>query len=70
MVGGDAEVLERAKPVLQARLEQLSTYGLLASKGESYVKGLLDALIAEKTAYIITKKYPLVTLTKHEKLIM
>ena len=35
----------RSKEVIDARLDQLSTYGLLAEQGADYVWSLLDALI-------------------------
>lgn len=53
----------RSKEVLDARLDQLSTYGLLAEKGSDYVWALLDALIRGGCISICGDRYPTLSLT-------
>jgi ATP-dependent DNA helicase RecQ len=52
-----------SRDVLDARLDKISTYGLLAEKGEDYVWGLLDALIRAKCIEVSQGEYPTLSLT-------
>ncbi len=63
--GRIAQVLvgSRAKEVLDAGLDQLTTYALLADEGSDYVWELLDALIAAGCIAVSTGKYPTLSLT-------
>ncbi len=63
--GRIAQVLvgSRAKEVLDAGLDQLTTYALLADEGSEYVWELLDALIAASCIAVSTGKYPTLSLT-------
>lgn len=54
----------RSKEVLDARLDQLSTYGLLAEQGSDYVWALLDALIRGSCISIAGDRYPTLSLTE------
>lgn len=53
----------RSQEVVSARLDQLSTYGLLKTQGKSYVFALLGEL--QKSGFLMIKKtpFPLMTLT-------
>jgi ATP-dependent DNA helicase RecQ len=53
----------RSKDVLDVRLDQLSTYGLLAEQGEDYVWSLLDALIRAGCIVLSSGEYPTLSLT-------
>jgi ATP-dependent DNA helicase RecQ len=53
----------RSKDVVDARLDQLSTYGLLAEQGEDYVWSLLDALIRAGCLVLSTGEYPTLSVT-------
>jgi ATP-dependent DNA helicase RecQ len=61
-----AEVLlgSRAKPVLDARLDQLSTHGLLAGWGRPDVLKLLDALTRSELARVTPGEFPKLMLTE------
>ncbi|MCX7003304.1 MAG: ATP-dependent DNA helicase [bacterium] len=63
--GRIAQVLvgSRAKEVLDAGLDQLTTYALLADEGSEYVWELLEALIAAGCIAVSTGKYPTLSLT-------
>lgn len=55
----------KSEPVLRARLDKLTTYGILADLGSSYVNQLFVAL--EQAGLVTTErrdKYPLLTLTE------
>ncbi len=54
----------KSREILAARLDQLSTYGLLRDKGEAYVLTLLGEL--KKAGFLTVQKtpYPLLTLTR------
>jgi ATP-dependent DNA helicase RecQ len=54
----------RSKEVVDARLDQLSTYGLLAEQGADYVWSLLDALIRAGCIAISSGQYPTLSLTE------
>jgi ATP-dependent DNA helicase RecQ len=54
----------RSKEVVDARLDQLSTYGLLAEQGADYVWSLLDALIRAGCVAISSGQYPTLSLTE------
>ena len=53
----------RSKEVVDVRLDQLSTYGLLAEQGAEYVWSLLDALIRAGCVAISSGQYPTLSLT-------
>ncbi len=53
----------RSKDVLDARLDRLSTYGLLREQGEDYVWSLLDVLIRAGCIEISAGQYPTLSLT-------
>lgn len=53
----------RAKEVLDAGLDRLSTYGLLADEGSDFVWNLLDALIAAGCIAVSNDQYPTASLT-------
>jgi ATP-dependent DNA helicase RecQ len=53
----------KSKDVVDARLDQLSTYGLLSEQGEDYVWSLLDALIRAGCLVLSTGEYPTLSLT-------
>ena len=59
-----ALVGSRSKDVLDARLDRLSTYGLLAELGEDYVWSLLDALIRAGCIAVSGGQYPTLSLTE------
>src|SRR5205814_6327684 len=54
----------RSREIIQARLDQLSTYGLLKSEGVAYLNQLLREL--QDTGLLVSSggEYPMVTLTK------
>jgi ATP-dependent DNA helicase RecQ len=54
----------RSKEVVDARLDQLTTYGLLAEQGSDYVWSLLDALIRAGCLEISSGQYPTLSLTE------
>lgn len=53
----------RSKEVIDASLDRLSTYGLLAEQGADYVWSLLDALIRAACLDLGTGQFPTVSLT-------
>ncbi|HUJ11734.1 MAG TPA: RecQ family ATP-dependent DNA helicase [Verrucomicrobiae bacterium] len=54
----------RSKEVLDARLDRLSTYGLLKDLGEDYVWSLLNALIRADCIAVSSGQYPTLSLTQ------
>jgi ATP-dependent DNA helicase RecQ len=54
----------RSKEVLEARLDRLSTYGLLKDSGEDYIWGLLNALIRAGCLAVTSGQYPTLSLTE------
>ena len=54
----------RSKEVVDARLDQLTTYGLLATQGSDYVWALLDSLIRSGCIAISDGEYPTLSLTE------
>lgn len=53
----------RSQEILTARLDKLSTYGLLRQHGTGYVNSLMRSLAEAGMIITITGEYPLVTLT-------
>ncbi len=53
----------RSKEVVDASLDQLSTYGMLAEQGQDYVWSLLDALIRIKCLDLSAGQYPTLSIT-------
>ena len=60
----DVLVGSKAKPILDARLTELSTYGLLAAWPRKAVQDLLDRLVQGGYAEIIVGDYPRLALTR------
>ena len=60
----------RSKEVVDARLEQLTTYGLLAAQGSDYVWALLDSLIRAGCIAVSTGTYPTLALTELGRAVM
>lgn len=60
----------RSKEVVDARLDQLTTYGLLAAQGSDYVWALLDSLIRVGCIAVSTGTYPTLTLTELGRAVM
>ena len=60
----------RAKEVLDANLDELPTYGLLADEGSEFVWALLDALIAAECLAVSTGDYPMLSLTPRGREVM
>lgn len=54
----------RSKEVVDARLDRLSTYGLLGEWGEDYVWGLLNALIRTGCLAVSSGQYPTLSVTE------
>jgi len=54
----------RSKEVVDARLDQLTTYGLLATQGSDYVWALLDSLIRAGCIAVSIGEYPTLTVTE------
>jgi ATP-dependent DNA helicase RecQ len=63
--GRVAQVLagSRAKEVLDAGLDRLSTYGIMAEQGTDYTWNLLEILISAGCIEVSTGKYPTLVLT-------
>ncbi|MEI6082825.1 MAG: ATP-dependent DNA helicase RecQ [Verrucomicrobiota bacterium] len=53
----------RSKEVVDARLDQLSTYGLLAEQGSDYVWSLLDSLIRAGCIAVGGDRFPTLSIT-------
>jgi len=53
----------KSQEILNAKLDQLSTYGILADKGAGYLNGLMRSLSDAGLVQTITGDYPLFTLT-------
>ena len=53
----------KSQEILTARLDQLTTYGILADKGAGYLNGLMRSLSDAGLVQTVTGDYPLVTLT-------
>ena len=60
----------RSKEVVDARLDQLTTYGLLAAQGSDYVWALLDSLIRAGCIAVSTGTYPTLALTELGRAVM
>ncbi|MES2308878.1 MAG: RecQ family ATP-dependent DNA helicase [Verrucomicrobiota bacterium] len=60
----------RAKDVLDAGMDRLSTYGLLRDLPEGYLRSLFDSLKAEHYLEVSTGSYPMVALTSAGESIM
>ena len=60
----------RSKEVVDARLDQLTTYGLLAAQGSDYVWALLDSLIRAGCIAVSAGTYPTLTLTESGRAVM
>jgi ATP-dependent DNA helicase RecQ len=60
----------RSKEVVDARLDQLSTYGLLAEQGADYVWSLLEALIRAGCLAVSAGQYPTLSLTELGRQVM
>ncbi|MEI8064526.1 MAG: helicase-related protein, partial [Verrucomicrobiota bacterium] len=60
----------RSKEVVDARLDQLTTYGLLAAQGSDYVWALLDSLIRAGCIAVSTGEYPTLSLTELGRAVM
>ncbi|MEY2489550.1 MAG: ATP-dependent helicase RecQ [Verrucomicrobiota bacterium] len=60
----------RSREIIQARLDQLSTYGLLKSEGVAYLNQLMREL--QDTGMLVSSggQYPMVTLTKRGEEVM
>ena len=54
----------RSKEVIEARLDRLSTYGMLGEWGEDYVWGLLNALIRTACLAVSSGQYPTLSVTE------
>jgi ATP-dependent DNA helicase RecQ len=63
--GRVAQVLigSRQQPVLEAGLDQLSTYGLLKDCGETYVREVIDELVRDGSIRVADGEYPTVSLS-------
>ena len=60
----------RSQEVLAARLDQLSTYGILKSAGTGYLNRLFRAMIDEGLLIVEEGDYPLVTLSERGERVM
>ena len=60
----------RSKDVVDARLDQLTTYGLLAAQGSDYVWALLDSLIRVGCLVVSRGEYPTLALTELGRAVM
>lgn len=60
----------RAKDILEAELDQLSTYGLLKNEGSAYVSALFREFEQEGWITVQMGEYPLVTLTRQGEEVM
>jgi len=58
------------KPIRETGLDRLSTFGILAACGESYVRDLMQEAIENGLLKIEKGEYPLITLTEKGGLIM
>ncbi len=54
----------RSKDILNARLDELTTYGLLKSEGSAYLQSLLRELQGAGLLQTESGEYPLLTLTE------
>ena len=54
----------RSQEILNNRLDELSTYGMLKTEGTAYLNSLFRGLISAGLIVITTGEYPLVTLTE------
>ncbi|MEM7396052.1 MAG: RQC domain-containing protein, partial [Verrucomicrobiota bacterium] len=61
-----AQVLlgSKAKQIVEWRLDQLSTYGIMAGHKEAYIRAILEALIQDGSVEISGDEYPLVNITQ------
>jgi ATP-dependent DNA helicase RecQ len=53
----------KSQEILSARLDQLSTYGILREKGAGYLNGLMRSLSDAGMVCTVTGEFPLMTLT-------
>jgi ATP-dependent DNA helicase RecQ len=53
----------RSREVLDARLDQLSTYGLLAAEGTDYIWNVIEVLVGAGCIAVSDGKYPTLSLT-------
>ncbi len=60
----------RSQEILKARLDRLSTYGLLRHLGTGYVNSLMRSLAEAGLIVTVTGDYPLVTLTPKGEAVM
>ncbi|MCG3148300.1 MAG: ATP-dependent RNA helicase SrmB [Verrucomicrobiae bacterium] len=60
----------RSKEVVDARLDQLSTYGLLSAEGSDYVWALLDSLIRAGCIAVGGDRYPTLAITELGRQVM
>lgn len=60
----------KSQEILTAKLDQLSTYGILRSQGTGFLNALMRALIEGGLITTVTGEYPLVTLTPFGEAVM
>ncbi|MGD7654373.1 MAG: RecQ family ATP-dependent DNA helicase [Verrucomicrobiales bacterium] len=60
----------KSQEILAARLDQLTTYGILADKGTGYLNSLMRSLSDAGLVQTITGDFPLVTLTPRGEQVM
>jgi ATP-dependent DNA helicase RecQ len=53
----------KSQEIIAARLDQLSTYGILSDKGAGFLNGLMRSLADAGLVVTVTGEYPLMTLT-------
>ncbi len=53
----------RSQEIISARLDSLSTYGILKEKGPGYLNGLMRSLLDGGLIQTVTGEFPLITLT-------
>ncbi len=53
----------KSQEIISARLDQLSTYGILRDKGAGYLNGLMRSLADAGLVVTVTGEFPLLTLT-------
>ena len=60
----------KAKQILEWRLDQLPTYGILRGMREADLRRIIEELIRERCLRIAGGEYPLIELTEHGKQVM
>ncbi|NJM37877.1 MAG: hypothetical protein HC845_08510 [Akkermansiaceae bacterium] len=60
----------RSQEIITARLDQLSTYGILKDKGTGYLNGLMRSLTDAGIIITVPGEFPLVTLTSFGEKVM